>query len=455
MFSKVAAETLPPHRAGINFRVELIEGATLPKAGGIYGLKHEHLLLQKEMIDEELRKGFIRKYKGPHAASMFGVPKKDASVRWVTDYKPINAITVKNQYPLPNINHLLLQLQRGKIFSKIDLRGAYNLVRVAEGHEWATAFRTKWGMFKWLVMPFGLSNAPACFQQFVNNIFWDMIDCRVLVYLDNILVYLQTQEEHDALVLRVLTHLRANKLYGKISKCEFDCAKVEFLGYVVSNRGLAMDQKKVKTILEWPIPKSVKEVESFLGFANFYRRFVLHYSRRVGNLTKLTHKDARFLPFAWNAAAQSDFDALKAAMSTAPMLAHFVPGRRTVLETDASEYALGAIVSQFDKEGVLHPCGFASRKMLPAKNNYPIHDKELLGIVWALHKWHSIFLSVHGAFDVVTDHDALKHFMISNCSLGARRAGRSFWQILTSPCSTARGALAPNPTRSRAGSTCT
>ncbi len=277
-------------------------------------------------------------------------------------------------------------------------------------------------MFKWLVMPFGLSNVPACFQQFVNNIFWDMINCGVLVYLNDIRVYLQTQEEHDALVLRVLAHLCANKLYGKISKCEFDCAKVEFLGYVVSDGGLAMDQKKVKTILEWPIPKSVKEVELFPGFANFYRRFVLHYSRRVGNLTKLTHKDARFLPYAWNAAAQSDFDALKAAMSTAPVLAHFVPSQRTVLVTDASKYALGAIVSQCDEEGVLHPCGFASPKMSPAENNYPIHNKELLGIVWALHEWRSFFLSVHGAFDVVTDHNALKHFMISK--LLTRRQAR-------------------------------
>ncbi len=183
-----------------------------------------------------------------------------------------------------------------------------------------------------------------------------------------------------------------------------------------------MDQKQVKTILDWPIPKSVKEVESFLGFANFYRRFVLHYLRRVGNLTKLTHKDARFLPFTWNAAAQLDFDALKAAMSTAPVLAHFVPGRRTVLKADACEYALGAIVSQFDKEGVLHACGSALRNMSPAKDNYPIHDKELLGIVWALHKWHSIFLLVHGAFDVVTNHDELKHFMISK--LLTRRQAR-------------------------------
>ena len=238
-------------------------------------------------------------------------------------------------------------------------------------------------------MPFGLTNAPATMQALVNDVLREYLDVFCVAYLDDILIYSKTLEEHIEQVRKVLRALQQKSLLVKLEKCEFHKQSVRFLGYILTINGIKMDPKKVEAVLNWPTPTSVKELQSFLGFANFYRRFIEGYSRITAPLTDLTRKDPDGSkhqgkqPFTWGTTAESAFQALKKKFTSAPILATFDPERQIVLETDASDYAIGMCISQPDPEGRLRPVAFYSRKMIPAELNYEIHDKELLAIVEA------------------------------------------------------------------------
>ncbi|MBW0566083.1 hypothetical protein O181_105798 [Austropuccinia psidii MF-1] len=275
------------------------------------------------------------------------------------------------------MNQLLTVFNGSTIFSKISLRGAYNLLRIKQEDEHLTAFRTKYGSYEYLVMPFGLTNAPASFQNLVKDIFADFLDVFFVVYLDDIMVFSSSEEEHVKHVASVLQRLRDNNLFHKASKCVFYASRVEYLGYVVSSDGLKMDSSKVQQILNWPQPKNIKALQSFLGFANFYCCFIKHYSKKITSLTSLLKKDS---PFIFNEEALSQLQSLKEAFTTAPILSHLNSSLPTIVETDASDYALGAVLSQVNDSGK-HPISFDSRKLLPAELSYEIGDKELLGIV--------------------------------------------------------------------------
>jgi hypothetical protein len=296
-------------------------------------------------------------------------------------------------------------LRQAKYFTKIDLRGAYNLLRIAEGEEWKTAFRTRYGLFEYLVMPFGLTNAPASFQHLMNHNFRTMLDHYVICYLDDILIYSDTLEEHYQHVTSVLETLRKAGLFAKAEKCEFHQHSVEFLGFIVGRDGITMDVKKVQSILDWPTPTNLFEVRSFLGFCNFYRRFIASYSSIAHPLTQLTREDT---PFLWTDKHTQAFNKLKNAFTSATLLAHFNPEKPLVLETDASDFALAGILSQESEEGILKPIAFFSRKMVPAELNYEIHDKEMLAIISCFKEWRQY---LEGTFtEVLTDHKSLEYF---------------------------------------------
>ncbi|MBW0581801.1 hypothetical protein O181_121516, partial [Austropuccinia psidii MF-1] len=258
-------------------------------------------------------------------------------------------------------------------------------------------------------MPFGLTNAPASFQNFLNDIYYDIIDISVAVYLDDIIVFSKSEEEHVTHVSTVLSRLRANTLFAKASKCLFHVSSVEYLGYVVSFEGRKMDQAKVQKILNWPPPRNLKALPSCLGFANFYCFFIKNHSKKISSLTSFRKKDSHF-PL--NEESLRQFHQLKEAFTIAPMLSHFDPSLPTILETDASDYDLGAVLSQISDSGK-HPIAFDSRKLLPPELNYEVHDKELLGIVWALKRWRPFLLSLSSSFEVVTDNSSLQYFMSS------------------------------------------
>lgn len=406
VFSEADARTLPPHRP-YDHAIDLEPDAKTPW-GPIYSMSATELQALREFLQEMTDKGFIRHSNSPAGAPVLFVKKKDGSLRLCVDYRGLNRVTIKNRYPLPLINNILDRLGKAKYFTKIDLRSGYNNVRIKQGDEWKTAFRTRYGLYEYLVMPFGLTNAPATFQHFMNDIFKDMADAFVVVYLDDILIYSDSLEEHRSHVRQVLQRLRDHDLHAKPEKSDFFCPSIEYLGFIVSSNGVKMDSAKVESILAWPTPTTVKQVQSFLGFANFYRRFIKDYSKITKPLTALTRKE---VPFVWGPKCRDAFDALKTAFTTAPILAHYDPDNPTVVETDSSDVAIGAILSQIDRTtGILHPIAFYSRSMIPAELNYDIYDKELLAIHEAFQQWRVYLEGSANTTLVISDHHNLQTF---------------------------------------------
>ncbi|SGY29992.1 BQ5605_C002g01105 [Microbotryum silenes-dioicae] len=403
-FSKVKADQLPPHRK-FDLSIDL-EDNTTPPFGPLYPLSETELQTLSSWLKENLSKNFIRASTSPAGAPVLFVRKKDGSLRLCVDYRGLNKITRKNRYPLPLIPEALDRIRGAKIYTKLDLRSGYNLVRIKEGDEWKTAFRTRYGHFECLVMPFGLTNAPAAFQHLMNSIFRDLLDVSVLVYLDDILIFSGDECQHTRHVQEVLQRLINNKLYCNPKKCEFNRTSTEYLGFIISPSGVSMSQDKVKAITSWPTPTSLKELQQFLGFCNFYRRFIEGYSRVIAPLTRLLKKNT---PFLLDSAALSSLDRLKQIFTSGAILCHFNPLLPSIIETDASDFAISGILSQVT-DGHLRPVAFMSRKMLPAEQNYEIHDKELLAIVECIKIWRHYLEGSQHPFKIYTDHAALQYF---------------------------------------------
>jgi hypothetical protein len=275
-----------PHRP-YDVDIELEEGKT-PPFGPLYRLTPPECEALAEYVNKNLKRGHVRSSTSSAGAPVLFIRKKTGELRLCVDYRGLNAITKKNQYPVPLVHDLLDRVQGCKVFSVIDLKSAYSHLRVKEGDEWKTAFRTPLGLFEHLIVPYGLTNAPAAFQAFIQDTLRDLLDIICVVYLDDILIFSRTQEEHDEHVKLVLDRLRDAHLCANPAKCEWDKLEVEYLGYIVSADGIKMNPKKLDTIVSWPEPTSIKEVQSFLGFANFYRRFIDGYSRTALPLTDLT-----------------------------------------------------------------------------------------------------------------------------------------------------------------------
>jgi hypothetical protein len=320
VFSKSHANTLALHHP-YNLQINLEDGAQ-PPVGTIYSLLQVKLESLQTFIDKHLTIGFICPSTSPHGAPILFICKKDGSLRLCVNFQGLNCLTKKDHYPLPLISNLLDSPHKACLYTKIDLCHTYHLVCIAEGDKWKTAFHTCYGSFKWLVMPFGLTNAPATFQRFMNNVFKDLLDVCVTVYLDDILIYSNNISDHKKHVHDVLHCLRQNGLYVCTDKCEFHSESIEYLGYILSPDGLKMSEDKVKTIQDWPEPKKVKDIQSFLGFANFYHCFIYNYSDIVVPLTCLTHKST---PWDFDKKCHDSFTKLKSAFTSAPILMHWIP----------------------------------------------------------------------------------------------------------------------------------
>ncbi len=267
VFSKSRASSLPPHRP-YDCAIELLPGTSPPK-GRLYSLSGPEREAMEKYINESLLAGFIRPSSSPAGAGFFLVEKKDGSLRPCIDYRGLNDITVKNSHPLPLMSSAFELLQGATIFTKLDLRNAYHLVRIRKGDEWKTAFNTPTGHFEYLVMPFGLSNSPAVFQTLVNDVLRDVVNRFVFVYLDDILIFSQNERDHIQHVRLVLQRLLENRLFAKLEKCEFHAQSVPFLGFILSPEGIRMDPAKVEAVANWPTPEDRKAVQRFLGFCQF------------------------------------------------------------------------------------------------------------------------------------------------------------------------------------------
>ncbi|MBW0551672.1 hypothetical protein O181_091387 [Austropuccinia psidii MF-1] len=283
----VKTEKLPPHHAcDHHIKLEVL----LSPVGVIYSSSKNESEALRAYISENVEKGFIRPSSSLTGAPVLLVKKKDGGLCLCFDYHKLNAVTRKNRYPFPPMNQLLTIFNSSTIFHKIDLHGSYNLFQIKEGDEHPTAFRTKHGSYEYLVIPFGLTNAPAPFHNLLNDIFADSFNTFVVVYLDDIMVFASSEEEHVKHVASVLQRLRDNNFFAKASKCVLHASSVEFLGYVVSGEGLKMDYSKAQQILNWPQPKNIKALQSFLGFANIYGRLIKNYSKKISDLTSLLTK---------------------------------------------------------------------------------------------------------------------------------------------------------------------
>lgn len=393
---------LPPARE-VDHKIELVPGS-IPPSRPTFRLSATELEELKKQLDELLAAGFIQHSKSPYGAPILFVKKKDGTMRMCVDYRALNNVTIKNSYPLPRVDELFDRLQGAQFFSKIDLRSGYHQIRIAPEDVPKTAFRTRYGHFEFLVLPFGLTNAPATFMHLMHQSFRELLDHFVLVFLDDILIYSKTKEDHERHVKAVLDILRKEKLFAKESKCEMFCTEVEFLGHHVGRAGIRMMEDKVQAVRDWPTPSNVGHIRSFLGTAGYYHKFIRHFSKLSAPLTHLTKQDVKF---EWGIPQQTAFVSIKQAMSTAPVLVLPDPKLPFVVHTDASGYATGAVLQQDQGQG-LQPVAFLSKKMLDAETRYPVHEQELLAIIHALSTWRH-YLS-GSKFTVRTDHKSLQFF---------------------------------------------
>jgi len=320
------------------------------------------------------------------------------------DYRALNALTVKDKYPLPRVDELFDRLGKAKVFSKLDLRSGYNQIRISEKDIPKTAFNTRYGHYEFLVLPFGLSNAPATFMRLMNEILAPLLDVCVIVFIDDILIYSESEEEHAEHLRQVLELLRKHRLFAKLSKCLFFQEEVDFLGHIVSKKGIKTDLAKVEAIKNWKAPADVSALRSFLGLATYYQKFVNQFSQISAPLTSLLKKDT---PYVWTEQHDNAFSRLKHALATAPVLIIPDLSKEFYLHTDASDFALGGVLSQDHGNG-LQPVSFTSRKLKSAEMNYATHEKELLAIVHALKFWRVYLRGSH--IKVTSDHKSLKYF---------------------------------------------
>ncbi|KAK9902948.1 hypothetical protein M0R45_001398 [Rubus argutus] len=311
VFEKITQ--LPPKRE-IEFSIDLEPGAR-PISVTPYRMAPKELKELQTQIKELLSLGFIRPSASSWGAPVLFVKKKDGSLRLCIDYRQLNKVTIKNKYPLPRIDDLFDQLRGAQIFSKIDLRSGYHQLLVKEGDIAKTAFNTRYGQYEWLVMSFGLTNAPAIFMDLMNRVFSPFLDQFIIVFIDDILIYSKTKEDHEKHLEAALQVLRAHKLYAKFEKCDFWQSQVKFLGHVVSHRGIAMDPAKIESVMEWKAPTSPTEVRSFLGLAGYYRRFIEGFSKIALPMTKLTRKNVIYI---WDDNCEQAFQQLKEKLTTAP-----------------------------------------------------------------------------------------------------------------------------------------
>ncbi|GJP72440.1 hypothetical protein CLOP_g3172 [Closterium sp. NIES-67] len=389
---------LPPSRPE-DHRIELEPGAQ-PTVQRQFWLSQLELEELQQQLDYLLTKGFIRPSTSPYAAPILFTPKKDGGLRMCIDYRILNRITIKSRYPIPRADDLLDQLRGAKFFSKLD---GYHQIRVAAKDCHKTAFRTRYGSYKYLVMPFGLTNAPSTFQMTMNGVFRELLDKCVIIYIDDILIYSRSREQHLKDLDAVFTLLHKNRLITKGSKCDFLKQELEFLGHVVSTEGMKIDPRKIKTIQEWKPPTNLKELKSFLGFVNYVRRFIPNMAGLSAPLTdRLKDHDC----FWWGEKQQAAFDQLKIALTSPPILRISDPNRPYEVVTDASDIAIGAVLLQDFGDG-LQPVAYESRKLQGAEKNYTVHDTEMLAIVHAFKTWRCYLTGAD--VTVWTDHKSLQY----------------------------------------------
>eukprot|EP00253_Pinus_taeda_P022079 PITA_22079 len=411
-FADVFPEEIPglPPKRDIDFTIELIPGAA-PVSRTPYRMSVPELTELKMQLQELLDKNYIRPSVSPWGAPVLFVREKDGTLRMCIDYRQLNKLTIKNKYPLLRIDELFDQVKGATVFSKIDLRSGYHQIRIKEEDIAKTAFRTRYGHYEFVVLPFGLTNAPATFMCLMNSVFHQFLDKFVLIFIDDILIYSRSKEEHEEHLRMVLQTLREHQLYAKLSKCDFYKEEIQYLGHVISKEGIVVDPEKIKTILDWPVPKDVADIRSFMGLAGYYRRFVEGFSRVAYPITSLQKKGRTFR---WSSECQQSFERLKQLLTSAPVLSIADPNKDYVVCTNASGEGVGGVLMQ---EGKV--IAYESRKLKEHEQKYSAYDLELAAVIHAFKMWRHYLLG--RKFLLLTDHHSLTNYF-SQPTLNARQA---------------------------------
>jgi len=333
--------------------------------------------------------------------------KPGGGVRIYQNYRGLNNITIKNRYPFPLIRETLDALVNAKFYTKLDIIAVFNNLHITEKHKWKTAFITKFGLFESLVMPFGLCNTPTSFQHYINHTLFDLLDKFCTAYLDNILIYSTIQEEHKAHIKQVIIKLRNTGLQIDINKCEFETTRTKYLDLIIGTNGVSMDPEKIKAITTWLPPQFVRDLQKFLGFANFYRQFIQGFSQFCQPLHNLLKKNTIWN---WTPIYQHAFENLKIAFVNTPVLAYFDFSKKSILEINTSDWASKEILSQVSDNGLLQPIAYFSSKHSTTECNYEIYNKELLTIIKYLEEWKLKLQGTKNPFDIITNHKNLKYF---------------------------------------------
>ena len=376
----------------------------------IYSLSAEKLDALQQYLKENMWKEFIKESQSSAEYSILFVSKSNESLRLCVDYRALNNITIKNSYSLSLISELQNWLQKAQWFTKFDILKAFNRIQIKEEDEWKTVFHTRLEHYEYLIMSFDLINASVTFWTFVNNVLRRYLNQFIIVYLNNILVYFKMKKEHVQHVKKVLQTLKKVDLRIKSGKSEFHVQSVQFLRFIITSQSLRMNSKKIEAVTTWSTSKSKIEVQFFLEFANFYRRFIERYFRIVSSLTNLTKKN---ISFVWTEKAEEAFEKLKKLFISQSVLIMFESEKPITLETNASDEAIETCISQSDDKKRLHSIAYYSRKLTVAELNYEIHDKKLLAIVDSFKQWRVYLKESRHQIQVYTDHKNLLYFTIT------------------------------------------
>ena len=406
VFSKVESDKLAPHRS-YDHKI-ILEAPLGNHFTPLYRQSTEELKAMKEYLIDNLDKGFIVASNYPFASPVLFVSKPNGSLRFCIDYRKLNALTRNDPYPLPRIDELFTRVTKAKVFTKLDIRQAFHRIRIDPESEDYTTFRTRYGTYKCKVVPFGLTNGPATYMRYMNDVLMDYLDDFCTAYLDDILIYSEDPMKHEEHVAKVLQRLRDAGLQADIKKCEFGVERTKYLGYILTTKGIEVDPEKVEPLRNWLRPKTVTGVKSYLGFCGFYRQFIRNFGLIAKPLTILTRPSE---PFLWTRDCNNAFEELRRQLLDIQSIYHFDPDLPTKLETDASDGVIAGVMSQEHADAIWRPVGFYSHVLVGSELNWEIHDKELFAIIEAFRQWRPELMSTRTQVDVYSDHRSLEYFM--------------------------------------------